>query len=98
MAVVLAVGANELSKETPVLLGPELGIVELYRPSRFVPGSCPVEAICANFPRCLDEGCCQGFEDERIRASRAPSDLVKVCGLVRDGNMQVPSGESTRRA
>jgi hypothetical protein len=68
LAVAVALAASELTKRPSLLPPPQLGIVELYTHSfpRMIPGSCPVEAICMNFPCCLDAGTCQGFHDERV--------------------------------
>ena len=78
LAVVVALGANELSKETLTTIGPILGIVESHPSLGLIPDRCPVAAICANFPRCLDVGSCQDFKDERLSAQRALKELDKV--------------------
>ncbi len=69
LAVAVALAASELTKRPSLLAPPQLGIVELHTHSslHMIPGSCRLEAICANFPRCTDEGNCQGFADERVR-------------------------------
>jgi len=68
-AVAVALAANQLAKGRPPLLSPELGIV--YRDVRtslgMIPGSCPYEAVCGNYPTCLDECRCLGFKDERAK-------------------------------
>jgi hypothetical protein len=68
-AVAVALAASLLAKGRPPLLSPELGIV--YRDVRpclgMIPGSCPYEAVCGNFPSCLDENHCLGFKDERAK-------------------------------
>jgi hypothetical protein len=61
LAVVVALGANELSRQTFVPLVPELGIVETFRQDPF---NCDISAVCGNFPRCMDRFCCQGFKHE----------------------------------
>jgi hypothetical protein len=65
MAIAVALATWELpSIET----GPALLMLgEVQRDSRLarIPGSCDVEAICANFPDCLDAGGCLEFRDER---------------------------------
>jgi hypothetical protein len=67
LAVAVALAASELTKRPSLLATPQLGIVEhTHSFPHMVPGSCPVEAICMNFPYCLDEGSCQGFVDERV--------------------------------
>ena len=68
LAVAVALAASELAKR-PSAPPPFLfGIVErrIDLSHLMIPGSCPYEALCANFPRCLDEGSCQGFKDERV--------------------------------
>ena len=62
LAIVLTLNCLDLSKLRGVLPAPQLGIVEVSRnfPS-FIPGMCPVEAVCRNFPHCLDCGSCQGW-------------------------------------
>jgi len=68
LAVAVALAASELVKR-PSAPPPFLfGIVErrIDLSHLMIPGSCPYEALCANFPRCLDEGSCQGFKDERV--------------------------------
>lgn len=68
LAVVVALGANELSKETLTTIGPILGISNRSPSLGLIPDRCPVAAICANYPRCLDLGSCQDFIDERLSA------------------------------
>ena len=70
IAISVALAAFQLSNmETPHTLF-MLGEVErgprLWE--RRIPGACPLEAICGNFPECLDAGCCLGFKDERLSA------------------------------
>lgn len=66
LAVAVAVAARELTKPEPALPSFELGIVERYnrRLPQMIPGICPYEAVCRNFPRCLDAGDCQGYNPE----------------------------------
>jgi hypothetical protein len=64
LAVALALVADQLSNidlgPTPFMLG------EVERgPALCIPGSCSVEAVCGNFPECLDVGYCLGFKDLR---------------------------------
>jgi Terminase large subunit, ATPase domain len=64
LAVAVALAASELTKG---LIGPAPFLMptgERY----FIPfpASCQLQAICANFPRCLDTGNCQGFQDGRL--------------------------------
>jgi hypothetical protein len=67
LAVAVALAVFQLSNidvgPTPFLLG------EVERGPRLcerrIPGSCPVEAVCGNFPECLDLGYCLGFKDLR---------------------------------
>lgn len=65
LAVVLGLNVLDLSRQEGRLPAPRLGIVERNLPC-YVPSSCPVAAICMNFPNCLDAGSCQGFKDERL--------------------------------
>jgi hypothetical protein len=67
LAVVVAMSCSEICKRQGAIPEPQLGIVEISR-SRidFIPSSCPVAAVCRNFPGCLDKGWCQGFKDERV--------------------------------
>lgn len=66
LAYAVALAANELtnrpSRPDPFLM--PTGERDLH----FVPNptSCQVQEICRNFPRCLDEGACQGFVDNRV--------------------------------
>jgi hypothetical protein len=67
MGVVLALNCLDLSKREGILPAPRLGLVEISRNIfNFIPSCCPVAAICKNFPNCLDDGSCQGFDDERL--------------------------------
>jgi hypothetical protein len=78
-AVVLAVNCHDLSAREGILPAPQLGVVEFSRniPS-FIPISCPVAAICRNFPNCIDYGSCQGFDDERLVSLSRHSSADKV--------------------
>jgi len=64
MAITVAVGAFELTsrptRPAPFIM-PTFGLSRLQNPQ-----SCQVSAICGNFPRCMDEGVCQGFVDLRV--------------------------------
>jgi hypothetical protein len=67
IAISVALAASQLSNmEIPRTLF-MLGEVERGPRlcERCIPGSCPLEAICANFPECLDAGFCLGFKDLR---------------------------------
>ncbi len=68
LAVAAALAASQLVRRPSPLPPMRLGIVEcdIQALLRMSPGSCPYEAICANFPRCMDEGSCQGFVDGRV--------------------------------
>ena len=69
LAVVVALCVNELSKSQGVATAPQLGIIENgSNPLGLIPCSCPLAAICKNFPTCLDAGMCQGFEGEGVTA------------------------------
>jgi hypothetical protein len=64
LAVAVALAAFQLSH---IELGPTpfvRGEVERGR-TLWIPGACPNEAVCGNFPDCLDEGACLGFRDLR---------------------------------
>jgi hypothetical protein len=67
--VAAALATSQLVRRPSPLPPMRLGIVEcdIQALLHMVPGSCPYEAICANSPRCMDEGSCQGFADERVR-------------------------------
>ena len=66
LAVVVGLCCSEMTKQPVALPEPELGLIDRGRMTKyFIPGQCPVEVICGNYPRCLDEGCCQGFKDTR---------------------------------
>jgi hypothetical protein len=65
LAIAVALGASELAKQPPAPAPMQLGIINI-NPLGLVPGVCPNEAVCANFPTCLDLGGCQWFEDERV--------------------------------
>lgn len=66
LAVAVALAARELTKQEPASPSIQLGIVQTFstRSPQLIPGICPFEAICRNFPRCLDAGACQGFDRE----------------------------------
>ena len=71
LAVVVAMSCSEICKREGAITPPQLGIVQIVRPAvDFIPTSCPVAAICMNFPDCLDRGSCQGFKDERVNSMR----------------------------
>ena len=82
LAVVVALCVNELSKNQGVVNAPQLGIIG------FIPRSCPVVAICRNFPNCLDVSSCQGFKDERVTG--LPRHLIgdKVDNSSEEGDLQ----------
>jgi hypothetical protein len=64
LAVAVALAAFQLSN---IDLGPTpfmRGEVERGR-ALWIPGACPNEAVCGNFPECLDTGYCLGFRDLR---------------------------------
>jgi hypothetical protein len=69
-AVVVAVAASELMKQAPCQPGLQLGIVDrdVRSSLRMIPGSCPYEAVCGNFPQCMDAGHCLDFDDQRSLA------------------------------
>jgi hypothetical protein len=64
LAVAVALAATELMKQPS---GPDPFLMptggRYFRP---IPESCSRQAICRNFPRCLDEGACLDFVDERL--------------------------------
>ena len=69
LAVAVALAASELSKR-PSPPGPFLmptGELQLLRN----PMSCSLQAICQNFPCCMDEGVCQNFVDQRLTGQLA---------------------------
>ena len=67
LAIVVALCCNELCQRQDVMCAPQLGLIGTRRNLlNYVPNNCPVAAICANFPNCLDEGQCQDFKDERF--------------------------------
>jgi hypothetical protein len=64
LSVALALVAYQLTNidvgPTPFIMG------EVERgPRLWIPGACPNEAVCGNFPECLDLGYCLGFKDLR---------------------------------
>jgi hypothetical protein len=67
LAVAVALAVFQLTNidvgPTPFMLG------EVERGPRLcgqcIPGSCSLEAVCGNFPECLDVGYCLGFKDLR---------------------------------
>jgi hypothetical protein len=64
LAVVVALAANQATKQDLVNLGPQLGVVERFPCAR---RNCPgAAAICRNFPECVDDGCPQGLKDIRL--------------------------------
>ncbi len=78
LAVAVALAATELIKQpsgpTPFIIGTHdtLAGVQVERNLRgvehnilpsMIPGMCPYEARCSNFPICIEEGC-QGFDDD----------------------------------
>jgi hypothetical protein len=67
LAVVVALCCDEVCKQEGALPEPRLGIVDRsLRFLNYIPSDCPVAAVCANFPNCMDAGSCQGFEDQRL--------------------------------
>jgi len=66
MAITVALGAFELTNRPArpdSFIMPNLG--RHYFP---YPPTCPIQAICQNFPRCMDEGACQGFVNNGLSA------------------------------
>ena len=96
LAVVVALCVNELSKNQGVVHAPQLGIIENgVNPLGFISRSCPVVAICRNFPNCLDVSSCQGFKDERVTG--LPRHLIgdKVDNSSEEGDLQTrPPGSA----
>ncbi len=80
LAVAVALAASQLVQRPAPLPPIQLGTVErnMCPSDLMIPGICPVEAICANFPRCWDEGRCLGFKDERVNPSPVYFPRVKV--------------------
>lgn len=70
LAVAVALATSELMKQEPNMPSLQLGIVDRdFRPSLgMIPGRCPYEAVCGNFPACMDAGRCLDFKDERSLA------------------------------
>ena len=66
-AVAVALAANELTKPEPYRPPLQLGIVSRYPSLGMIPGSCPYEAVCGNFPECIDVGRCLEFKDQRAQ-------------------------------
>jgi len=68
LAVAVALAASQLAKRPSAPPPFLLDVVERHVHPRLnvIPASCPLQAICTNFPRCLDVGSCQGFKDERV--------------------------------
>jgi Phage Terminase len=64
LAVAIALAASELTKRPSRPLPFLTPTGELF----FLPNpwTCERQAICHNFPRCMDAGFCQGFVDERL--------------------------------
>lgn len=67
LAVVAALCCDEVCKQEGALPEPRLGVVvRCIRFLNYIPSDCPIAAVCANFPNCMDAGSCQGFEDQRL--------------------------------
>jgi hypothetical protein len=66
-AVAVALAAYELMKQRPNQPCVQFGIIKRDFRSRLgmIPGGCPYEAICENFPQCMDAGRCLDFKDMR---------------------------------
>ena len=64
LAVVVALAANQATKQVLANTGPELGIIELS--PCVLKGCAGAAAICPKFPECVDDGCCQGVKDLRV--------------------------------
>jgi hypothetical protein len=65
LAVVVALAAYQLIERPAPNPGVTLGLSRSTA-LNVIPERCPYQAICANFPRCLDMGYCQTFKDERV--------------------------------
>jgi hypothetical protein len=67
LAVVVALVCHEACKQEGALPEPRLGIVDgSLKLLNYIPNDCPVAAVCAKFPDCMDAGSCQGFKDQRV--------------------------------
>jgi hypothetical protein len=64
LAVAVALAASQLTKQPSA--PPPFLMPTGERYLLLTPQSCPLQAICQNFPSCLDEGGCQGFVNERL--------------------------------
>jgi len=64
LAVAVALAASELTTRPSRPLPFIMPTGEPY--SGQLPWTCPLQAICQNFPCCIDAGICQGFADERL--------------------------------
>lgn len=67
---------DDLNPQWLDIYGPSPGITERM-PSRD-PGTCPYQAICDNFPLCLDCGFCKGLVKNGLMFPESPSARVKV--------------------
>ena len=68
LAVVVALGCNEVCKQEGPLQGMQLGIVERsFKLFNYNPTSCPIAANCLNIPSCIDAGYCKGFRADNLR-------------------------------
>src|SRR5579872_2334507 len=68
LAVVVALCCNEVCTQEDPLPTMQFSVVARKVKRYYDPPRCPVAAVCANWPRCLDAGSCQSFEDERLIA------------------------------
>jgi hypothetical protein len=67
LAVVVALVCHKACKHEGTLPEPRLGIVDRsLKFLNYIPSHCPVAAVCAKFPDCMDAGSCQGFKDQRV--------------------------------
>ena len=64
LAVAVALAASELTKRPS--RPPPFIMPTGERSLLLIPESCPMQAICNNYPLCMDVRICQGFVDERL--------------------------------
>jgi hypothetical protein len=66
-AVVVALATNELLKQQPNQPALQFGTIarDVHSSLGMIPGSCPYEAVCGNYPECMDARQCLDFKDER---------------------------------